>query len=339
LWLKSGFVYALFHANGLANYMTNQLEALRQYTTVVADTGDFDTMRKYRPTDATTNPSLILKAVQKERYKPLLDETVRQFPHADLAELTDRLLVAFGREILTIVPGRVSTEVDARLSFDTTATVARARRIIGLYEEAGIGRERILIKIASTWEGIEAARILQAEGIACNLTLLFSLVQAAACAGAGVQLISPFVGRIYDWYKKAAGTQWDEAAQAGVNDPGVQSVRTIYHYFKARGIKTEVMGASFRNAGQICALAGCDLLTISPELLEQLAESGEPLQRMLDPAQSAALAGPDIATDEAAFRLQLNDNAMATEKLAEGIRVFIADAGKLDALLEQASRC
>lgn len=313
--------------------MPSQLELLRQYTTVVADTGDFETMREHRPTDATTNPSLILKAVQKEAYRPLLDKTVHDFPGAALAELTDRLLVAFGQKILAIVPGRVSTEVDARLSFDTAATIERARQIITFYEQAGIARERVLIKIASTWEGIQAARVLQAEGIACNLTLLFSLPQAVACANANVQLISPFVGRIYDWYKKSAGSQWDESAQSGVNDPGVQSVTAIFNYFKCHGIATEIMGASFRNIGQIRALAGCDLLTISPELLGQLAASTEPLEKALDAdlARKSNVAAVD--SDEVTFRTQLNDNAMATEKLAEGIRLFIADSVKLDQLL------
>lgn len=316
--------------------MPSQLELLRQYTTVVADTGDFETMRAHQPTDATTNPSLILKAVQKDTYRPLLERTVQDFPHATLPELTDRLLVAFGREILAIVPGRVSTEVDARLSFDTQATLARARDIIHLYAQAGIPRERILIKIASTWEGIQAARVLQAEGIACNLTLLFSLPQAVACADAKVQLISPFVGRIYDWYKKAAGPQWDEAASSGINDPGVQSVTAIFNYFKHHGIATEIMGASFRNIDQIRALAGCDLLTISPELLSQLADSTDPLDKVLDSAAAAKQAVPALECDEVSFRTQLNENAMATEKLAEGIRLFVADAIKLDALLNAA---
>lgn len=316
--------------------MSNQLELLRQYTTVVADTGDFETMREHRPTDATTNPSLILKAVQKDAYRPLLEKTVKEFPDASLADLTDHLLVAFGKEILSIVPGRVSTEVDARLSFDTAATIARARSLVTLYAQAGIAKERVLIKIASTWEGIQAARVLQAEGIACNLTLLFCLPQAIACANAGVTLISPFVGRIYDWYKKSASTQWDESTQSGVNDPGVQSVSTIFNYFKRHDITTEIMGASFRNIGQIRALAGCDLLTISPELLTQLASSNEPLAKVLDADAARSLNIPEIDCSEAAFRMQLNDNAMATEKLAEGIRLFVADAIKLDQMLEAA---
>lgn len=315
--------------------MPNQLEALRQYTTVVADTGDFEAMQAHRPTDATTNPSLILKAVQKDIYRPLLERTVASHPGAPLQELVDRLLVAFGREILQIVPGRVSTEVDARLSFDTQATIIRARQIIELYRLAGITRDRVLIKIASTWEGIQAAKALQAEGISCNLTLLFSLTQAVACAQAKVRLISPFVGRIYDWHKKTAGDQWDEAANSGASDPGVQSVRNIYRYYKAHGIPTEIMGASFRNIGQIRALTGCDLLTISPELLGQLAASTEPLPVQLDP-QSAVQNPPErIEMNEVVFRTALNMDAMASEKLGEGIRIFAADAEKLDALIEQ----
>ena len=315
--------------------MTNQLEALRQYTTVVADTGDFEAIQTHRPTDATTNPSLILKAVQKDTNRPLLERTVADHPGAPLQELIDRLLVAFGQEILNIVPGRVSTEVDARLSFDTQGTIVRARQIIELYRLAGIPRERVLIKIASTWEGIQAAKTLQAEGIDCNLTLLFSLTQAVACAQAKVRLISPFVGRIYDWHKKAAGPQWDEATHAGASDPGVQSVRNIYRYYKAHGIPTEIMGASFRNVGQIRALAGCDLLTISPELLAELTQSTEPLSRQLDPRTAAQNPPERIVTNEVQFRTSLNLDAMASEKLGEGIRVFAADAAKLDDLVEQ----
>ena len=315
--------------------MPTQLESLRQFTTVVADTGDVDAIRTHRPTDATTNPSLILKAVKQERYRPLLERVVANNPGADLATLTDQLLVAFGKEILAIIPGRVSTEVDARLSFDVAGTLVRARRIIDMYAGAGIERERVLIKVASTWEGIQAARALQAEGIACNLTLLFSLEQAIACAQARVQLISPFVGRIYDWYKKQAGAQWDEAANAGANDPGVQSVRNIYHYYKAYGISTEVMGASFRNTGQIRALAGCDLLTISPDLLAELSATDAELPRQLNASDSTALASSHQVLDEVGFRTALNENAMANDKLAEGIRAFIADARQLDGLLEQ----
>ena len=312
--------------------MPNQLEQLKRYTTVVADTGDFRQLAQFAPQDATTNPSLILKAVQKADYAPLLAGTVAAHAARPLDEIVDRLLVRFGLEILKVIPGRVSTEVDARLSFDTAATVARARRIMALYEAEGIPRERVLIKIASTWEGIRAAAELERDGIRCNLTLLFSLIQAVACGEAGVRLISPFVGRIYDWYKKSAGSAWDEAANAEANDPGVQSVRRIYAYYKQFGIPTQVMGASFRNIGQIRALAGCDLLTISPELLAQLQASEAPLERALDPA--ARDAGIErLPCDEPAFRYALNADAMATEKLAEGIRLFAADADKLDGLI------
>lgn len=318
--------------------MTRLLDALRSATTVVADTGDLEAIALHRPTDATTNPSLILKAVQQPAYRPLLDRVARDHAGASTAELLDHLLVAFGTEILKLVPGRVSTEVDARLSFDTRASVERARRLIALYAEAGIARERVLIKIASTWEGIQAARVLQAEGIRCNMTLLFSLPQAVACADAGVQLISPFVGRIYDWYKKSAGAQWDEAAQSGAQDPGVRSVTTIYEYYKKFGIATEIMGASFRNVGQIQALAGCDLLTISPDLLAKLSEAEGELAPALTPERAKASDAQRVPADEISFRTRLNDDAMATEKLAEGIRLFSADAVKLDALIEQAAR-
>ena len=316
--------------------MTNQLDSLAKYTTIVADTGDFEAMRQLQPTDATTNPSLILKATQDQRYRPLLDEVIQQHPDAPTEEILDHLLVLFGRKILEVVPGRVSTEVDARLSFDTAATVARARRLIQLYKAAGIDRQRVLIKIASTWEGIEAAKQLEQEGIHCNLTLLFSLVQAVACANAGVKLISPFVGRIYDWYKKQAGSTWDDEAQAGSHDPGVKSVTNIFNYYKKFAIKTEIMGASFRNIGQIQALAGCDLLTISPELLQQLANTHTPLTPALNAHQAQAMAIEEIALDEARFRFLLNEDAMATEKLAEGIRNFVSDAIKLDQLIESA---
>ncbi len=311
----------------------NQLDQLKQYTTVVADTGNFRQLAAFAPRDATTNPSLILKAVQQSDYAPLLSDTARAHRGAAIDEIVDRILVRFGLEILKVVPGRVSTEVDARLSFDTAATLARARRIIGLYEAAGVGRDRVLIKVAATWEGIQAARALEREGIHCNLTLLFSFAQAVACGEAGVQLISPFVGRIYDWYKKAAGTGWDEAANAGANDPGVKSVAQIYRYYKKFGITTEVMGASFRNVGQITALAGCDLLTISPELLASLQASEAPVTRALDPAAARDAAIDSVTHTEASFRYALNDDAMATEKLAEGIRAFAADAGKLDLLI------
>ncbi len=312
----------------------NQLDQLKSFTTVVADTGNFLQLAQFAPRDATTNPSLILKAVQSPDYAPLLKATVEAHRGKPLDEIVDHVLVRFGLEILKVVPGRVSTEVDARLSFDKAASLARARRLIALYEAAGVKRERVLIKLASTWEGIQAAAELEREGIHCNLTLLFAFAQAVACGEAKVQLISPFVGRIYDWYKKSAGAAWDEAAMAGVTDPGVKSVTQIYGYFKQHGIKTEVMGASFRNIGQIQALAGCDLLTISPDLLAQLQASDAKLERALDPAHAPAV--PAVHLDEAAFRFALNEDAMATEKLAEGIRLFAVDAGKLDKLIEAA---
>lgn len=312
----------------------NQLDALRQWTTVVADTGDFKQISASKPQDATTNPSLILKAVQKPEYRPLLDEAVKKYAGKPIDEVIDRLLVRFGTEILTLIPGRVSTEVDARLSFDTAATIARAERIVAMYRAEGIDTgKRLLIKIASTWEGIQAAKALEQKGIHCNLTLLFSFAQAVTCGEAGITLISPFVGRIYDWYKKSAGAKWDEAANAGANDPGVKSVREIFDYYKHHGIATEVMGASFRNAGQIAALAGCDLLTISPELLAELAASDAPLKHALDPKAASSRDIPKVHFDEPAFRFSLNDDAMATEKLAEGIRAFAADAIKLEKLM------
>jgi transaldolase len=314
----------------------NQLDALKQHTTVVADTGDFKQMGVYRPQDATTNPSLILKAVQKADYAPLLTQTVARFRGAALDEVVDRLLVRFGCEILSLVPGRVSTEVDARLSFDTGATIARAQRLIALYQAEGVAAERVLVKMAATWEGIQAAEVLEREGIHTNLTLLFSFAQAVACGQAKVQLISPFVGRIYDWYKKSAGAAWDEAAHAGANDPGVLSVRRIYEHYKHFGIATEVMGASFRNIGQIQALAGCDLLTISPELLAELAATEAPLPRALDAAAARQLPLEPVHHDEAGFRFALNEDAMATDKLAEGIRAFCADGRRLDALIQAA---
>ncbi len=314
----------------------NQLEALKTHTTVVADTGDFLQLAQFKPQDATTNPSLILKAVQKPEYAPLLSETVAAHKGQALDVVMDHLLVRFGQEILKHVPGRVSTEVDARLSFDTAATVARARRIMALYEAQGIGRDRVLIKIASTWEGIQAAAELEKEGIRCNLTLLFAFCQAVACGQAGVQLISPFVGRIYDWYKKSAGANWVEADNAGANDPGVKSVTAIYNHYKKHGIRTEVMGASFRNVGQITALAGCDLLTISPDLLAQLAATEAPLPQALNADVAKTMDLPAVSFDEASFRLALNEDAMATEKLAEGIRAFCADAIKLEALMLKA---
>ncbi len=311
----------------------NQLDALKQFTTVVADTGDFKQLDAFKPQDATTNPSLILKAVQKADYQSLLTDTVSQYRGRALDEIMDRLLVRFGCEILSIIPGRVSTEVDARLSFDTNATVTRGERLIELYQAQGIHIDRILIKVAATWEGIEAARLLEQRGIHTNLTLLFSFCQAVACGQAKVQLISPFVGRIYDWYKKNAGVTWVEADNAGANDPGVRSVREIYNFYKKFGIATEVMGASFRNVGQITALAGCDLLTISPDLLAQLAATEAPLARGLDAKAAQALDLAPVNYDEMSFRLALNHDAMATEKLAEGIRGFCVDAVKLDQLL------
>lgn len=314
----------------------NQLDALKQFTTVVADTGDFKQLAQFQPQDATTNPSLILKAVQKPEYAPLLNEAVAAHRGQPLDVVMDHLLVRFGCEILKTIPGRVSTEVDARLSFDTAATVARARRIMALYEAQGISRERVLIKIASTWEGIQAAAELEREGIRCNLTLLFAFCQAVACGQAKVQLISPFVGRIYDWYKKSAGTAWDEGAMSGANDPGVQSVRAIFNHYKKHGVATEVMGASFRNIGQITALAGCDLLTISPELLAQLAATEAPLAAALDAKAAQGMDLPAVSYNEASFRLALNEDAMATEKLAEGIRAFCADAVKLEELMKKA---
>ena len=314
--------------------MTNALDQLKQHTIVVADTGDFQQLAQYKPRDATTNPSLILKAVQKDAYKPLLEKTVREHASKPATAIIDHLLIAFGTEILKIIPGRVSTEVDARLSFDAKRSIDKGHEIIKLYEAAGIDRERILIKLASTWEGVRAAEVLQKEGVNCNMTLLFSPVQAAACAEAGAKLISPFVGRIYDWYKKQAGADWDEAKMGGANDPGVQSVRRIYAYYKRFGYNTEVMGASFRTTNQIVELAGCDLLTISPDLLQKLHDSNETVERKLSPQASEGEKIERIAVDEPSFRFQLNDDAMATEKLAEGIRAFAADAIKLEKLIE-----
>lgn len=307
----------------------SQLEQLKQYTTIVADTGDFQAMKAFAPQDATTNPSLILKAVQKAEYKPLLESVVKAHAGKSTDAIIDRLLIAFGLEILKLIPGRVSTETDARLSFDTEATVAKGRELIRLYEEAGIARERVLIKIASTWEGIRAAEILEKDGIRCNLTLLFSLPQAIACAEARVQLISPFVGRIYDWYKKSTGQEY-----TGSDDPGVQSVKAVYNYYRKFGYATEVMGASFRNTSQIVELAGCDLLTISPDLLQKLADSDAPVERKLSKEAADAADIERVSLDEKAFRLALNADAMATEKLAEGIRQFAADAVKLEQIVD-----
>ena len=319
----------------------NQLDQLKQFTTVVADTGDFLQISAYKPRDATTNPSLILKAVQKPEYAPMLAASIAACQGKSLNDVVDHLLVSFGVKILGIVPGRVSTEIDARLSFDTPAMVARALTTIALYRDHGINPERVLIKVASTWEGIQAAAELERAGIRTNLTLLFAFCQAVACGQAQVQLISPFVGRIYDWYKKSAGGGsgatasggWVEADNAGANDPGVQSVVAIYNYYKKHGITTEIMGASFRNMGQITALAGCDLLTISPELLSQLAATDTPLTRAIAPESAKTLDIPAISYNEASFRLALNEDAMATEKLAEGIRAFCADTVKLEKMI------
>jgi len=310
------------------------LDQLKEFTTVVADTGDFGSIKKYEPQDATTNPSLIFKAVQQDEYKPLLAKAIADNKGSSLSgsdlyrKITDDLLIAFGREILEIVPGRVSTEVDARLSFDTEATVEKARYLIGLYEKAGISRERILIKIASTWEGAKAAEVVQKEGINCNLTLMFSLPQAIACADAGVRLISPFVGRIYDYYKATTGKEYTGAA-----DPGVQSVNKIYDYYKKFGYETQVMGASFRNIGQITELAGCDLLTISPELLQELSDSDATLERKLDPEIAKASDIERLDVDEKTYRWLLNEDAMATDKLGDGIRKFAADIVKLEKII------
>ena len=304
--------------------MTSKLEQLKQFTTVVADTGDLDAIARLQPVDATTNPSLLLKAATLPRYADLLGQAVSA-GQGDLGLACDHFAVAVGQEILKVIPGRISTEVDARLSFDTDATLRRAERLIGLYEKAGIGRDRVLIKIASTWEGIRAAEQLEKTGVQTNLTLLFAFAQAQACADAGVFLISPFVGRIYDWYKKAEGRDF-----VGSEDPGVQSVTRIYDYYKANGYDTVVMGASFRNLGQIEALAGCDRLTISPDLLQRLAEDDGQLSRQLQPGASGE---PRQSLDEGAFRWALNEDAMATEKLAEGIRLFARDQEKLEALL------
>ena len=316
----------------------NQLDALKSHTTVVADTGDFKQLAQFQPQDATTNPSLILKAVQKPEYAPLLTESVAAHKGQPLDVVMDHLLVRFGCEILKTIPGRVSTQVDARLSFDTAGTLARARRLMSLYEMQGISRDRVLIKIAATWEGIQAAAELEREGIHTNLTLLFSFAQAVACGQAKVQLISPFVGRIYDWYKKSAGAAWDEAANSGANDPGVKSVKAIYNHYKKHGIATEVMGASFRNVGQIVALAGCDLLTISPDLLALLAANETPLTASLDAQAAKGMDLPWVQHNEASFRFALNEDAMATEKLAEGIRAFCVDAIKLEGLMLAAQK-
>lgn len=314
----------------------NQLEQLKKFTTVVADTGDFESMKIYQPQDATTNPSLILQASGKAEYAHLLEKATAEVKTSGLVgdvrteAVMDRILILFGLEILKIVPGRVSTEVDARLSFDTEGTIAKARHLISDYAKAGIGKERVLIKIASTWEGIRAAEILEKEGIKCNMTLLFSFPQAVACAEAGVRLISPFVGRILDWYKADTGKEF-----TAEEDPGVQSVRRIYSYYKKHGYETEVMGASFRNKGEILALAGCDLLTISPKLLQELADSNEPVEEILNERLAAGCDEEKVSYDEKSFRFEMNEDAMATEKTAQGIRGFAADIGKLEALVAE----
>jgi transaldolase len=310
--------------------MPSQLDQLKQFTVVVADTGDFQSMKAFAPRDATTNPSLILKAAAMPEYAALLDKAIADAgADARLDQVIDRLLVVFGLEILKIVPGRVSSEVDARLSFDTAGTLAKAREIIALYEKAGITKDRVLIKIASTWEGIKAAEILEREGIHCNLTLLFSFAQAVACAEAKITLISPFVGRILDWHK----AKNPAANFSGAADPGVISVTQIYTYYKKFGYATEVMGASFRNKGEVLELAGCDLLTIAPSLLAELASSNDPVVRQLDPACAADATLTKVSFDEKSFRFAMNDDALATEKTAEGIRLFSADIVKLETLI------
>jgi len=311
--------------------MTNKLEQLRAMTTVVSDTGDMDAIKAFRPTDATTNPSLILKAAEMPAYARLVDEAIvwGRKRGASVGEVTDRIAINFGSELTKIVPGRVSTEVDADLSFDTEAMVAKAKSIIAAYKERGVGREHILIKLASTWEGVEAARQLQPEGIDCNMTLVFSLAQGIAAGDAGAFLLSPFVGRILDWHVKAGGGPYTPD-----NDPGVESVRAIYAYYKTYGVKTVVMGASFRSTGEIEALAGCDRLTISPNFLDALAKDEGVLKRRLDPAHPGA-AHPKIKMDEKTFRWMLNEDQMATEKLSEGIRVFAHDLNKMRAMVEQ----
>jgi transaldolase len=311
--------------------MPSKLDQLRTMTTVVADTGDMESIRQFRPTDSTTNPSLILKAAELPAYARLVEEAIEwgRKTRAPVGDVTDRVAVNFGAELTKIVPGRVSTEVDADLSFDTEAMIAKARKLIGLYKERGIGHEHILIKLASTWEGIQAAHTLQREGIDCNMTLIFSIAQAIAAANAGAFLISPFVGRIFDWHVKAGEGPFD-----GETDPGVRSVRAIYAYYKSHGVKTVVMGASFRNTGEIEALAGCDRLTISPQLLEKLSGDQGTLVRHLDPAKVGP-APAKVAMDEKTFRWMMNEDPMATEKLAEGIRLFNADLGKLKAVVQQ----
>ncbi|OIO59894.1 MAG: transaldolase [Verrucomicrobia bacterium CG_4_10_14_3_um_filter_43_23] len=308
----------------------NQLDQLKKLTTVVADTGDFEAIKDFTPRDATTNPTLIYQAIQKEEYKALFNKVIQDNKSASLPKdklalhILDRLLIAFGKEILKIVPGRVSTEVDAHLSFDTEGTIAKARELIQLYQQEGIDPSSILIKIASTWEGAQAAKVLQKEGINCNLTLMFSLPQAIICAEAGAKLISPFVGRIYDWFKKSTGKEY-----VGAEDPGVLSVNKIYDYYKKFGYPTEIMGASFRNKGQITELAGCDLLTISPKLLEELKTTEAPVPQKLSESKANQSSIEKMDVDEKKFRWLLNEDQMATEKLSEGIRVFAHDCERL----------
>lgn len=313
--------------------MTNQLASLREITTVVADTGDIEAIKKYQPVDATTNPSLLLKASEMEQYKPLIDDAIAwakdqsNDKSQQIIDAGDKLAVSIGREIVDIIPGRISTEVDARLSFDTEGSIEKAHKLIGLYKQAGVSKDRVLIKLASTWEGIRAAEILEKEGINCNLTLLFSFAQARACAEAGVFLISPFVGRIMDWYKASTGKD----SYLAHEDPGVLSVTKIYHYYKEHGYKTVVMGASFRNTGEITELAGCDRLTISPQLLEELSQTPSALETKLK--DNGATKTPGAAMTESEFRWDHNQDAMATEKLGEGIRNFAADQDKLETML------
>ncbi|HBC69250.1 MAG TPA: transaldolase [Sutterella sp.] len=307
----------------------SELEQLKQYTTVVADTGDIDEIARVKPAEATTNPSLILKAARQDKYRGVLAEALGAAIGPE--ERVDRVLVGFGSRILEHIPGRVSTEVDARLSFDAEATVRRARNLIALYESLGINRSRVLIKIAATWEGCRACRILESEGIHCNMTLIFDLAQAEASAQAGATLISPFVGRIYDWFKAAEGSCWDEVANSGLRDPGVQSVTEIFHRLKGAGSRTQIMGASFRNKGEILALAGCDLLTIAPKLLDELAGSFSAVPRAL--AAPAVPQGAPISITEPDFRYRMNRSEIATVKLSEGIRAFVADTERLEGML------
>ncbi len=314
--------------------MITQLEALRKNTIVVADTGDFESIKAFHPRDVTTNPSLILKAIRRDEYKPILEQVVKNAKNLNQVNtITDQLLVEFARRILEIVPGRVSTEIDARLSFDMKKTLDRARNLINLYETSGIPRNRVLIKIAATWEGIQAARALETENIRCNLTLVFSLSQAIACAQANVTLISPFVGRVYDWHKKSMGVHWIEQENLGKKDPGVQIVSEIFRYYKSSGIKTEIMGASFRNLEQILALSGCDLLTIGPEFLIQLNTNIGNVPIQLDQMIKKDNSSSTLEYSEEEFRNQLNSNLMAKEKLLEGINIFIADIVKLESII------